>query len=279
MGRKLDALLGRKFKTSKLKTTANLAISRLSLLKNNRLARVTITISDVIQLLRLNHHQQALIRIEQVIKDQNMLDVYDMIHTYCYLLIQMINLVDQVNECPKELEDAVSNLLYAAPRCGEFPELQKIRVILTRRFGKEFANDASELRRNYGVSQKMIQKLSPAQSTLECRMKMLTGIAKDNGVILQLDVSSSEIRKEKVTEKKKFGKKISFFKWKNYKDATQDAFEAVTYVSTTAKISAELIRSESFASDDLDSDSNGNELWYSAKDYNTSEMQQVNVEK
>lgn len=111
------------------------------------------------------------------------------------------------------------------------------------------------------------------------RKKMLTGIAKENGVILQLEISSSEIRKEKVMEKKKFGKKISFFKSKKYKDATQDAFEAEAYVSAAAKTSTELTRSESFASDDSDSDSNGNELCYSAKDYNTLEVQQVNVRK
>ncbi|KAI3778933.1 hypothetical protein L2E82_08323 [Cichorium intybus] len=201
MGKKLDILLGRKFKTSKLKTTINHATSRLSLLKNHRLARFTIARSDVIQLLRLNHHQQALLRVEQVIKDQNMLDVYDMIHGYCHLIIQRINLIEQVNDCPGELKEAVSDLLYAAPRCGEFPELQEIREILTSRFGKEFVNGAIELRRNCGVSQKMVQKLSPGQSSLEYRMKMLTGIAMENGISLQLDIPLPEIKKEKATEK------------------------------------------------------------------------------
>ncbi|CAH1431290.1 unnamed protein product [Lactuca virosa] len=281
MGKKLDALLGRKFKTSKLKTTLNLAIPRLSQLKKHRLARFTIARSDVIQLLRLNHHQQALLRVEQVIKDQNMLDVYDMIHGYCNLLIQRINLIEQVNECPKELEEAVSNLLYGAPRCGEFPELQEIRAILTSRFGKEFADDASELRRNCGVSQTMIQKLSPAQSTLDCRMKILTDIAKENGIILQLDLSSSEIRKEKVVEKKKIEKKMSFSESKNYKDATdaaQDAFESAAYAAIAARAAVELARSESFVSDSSDSNSDGNESFHSAKDYITSQGQQVNLE-
>ncbi|KAI3516752.1 hypothetical protein L1887_15760 [Cichorium endivia] len=139
--------------------------------------------------------------VEQVIKDQNMLDVYDMIHGYCHLLIQRINLIEQVNDCPGELKEAVSDLLYAAPRCGEFPELQEIREIMTSRFGKEFANGAIELQRNCGVSQKMIQKVSPGQSSLEYRMKMLTGIAMENGINLQLEKSLPEIKKEKVVEK------------------------------------------------------------------------------
>ncbi|KAI3516758.1 hypothetical protein L1887_15769 [Cichorium endivia] len=282
MGKKLDALLGRKFKTSKLKTTLNLAICRLSLLKNHRLARFTIARSDVIQLLRLNHHQQALIRVEQVIKDQNMLDVYDMIHGYCDLLIQRINLIDKANDCPGELKEVVSDLLYAAPRCGEFPELQEIRAILTTRFGKEFANCAIELRRNCGVSQTMIQNLSPRQSILECRMKMLTGIAKENGIVLQLETSSPEIKKEKVVEK--IEKVTSFSESKNYKDAAdaaQDAFESAAYAAAAARAAVKLARSESSLYDgdsDSDDSSYGNELLHSGKSYNISKRQQINLE-
>ncbi|KAJ0865979.1 putative vacuolar protein sorting-associated protein Ist1 [Helianthus annuus] len=100
MGRKLDALLGRKFKTSKLEATLNLAISRLSLLKNHRSARFTIALSDLVQLLRLNHHQQALLRVEQVMKDENMLEVYDMINCYCHLLKRKIGLIEKSKYAP-----------------------------------------------------------------------------------------------------------------------------------------------------------------------------------
>ncbi|KVI05352.1 protein of unknown function DUF292, eukaryotic, partial [Cynara cardunculus var. scolymus] len=274
MGRKLDALFGRKFKTSKFKTTLNLAISRLSLLKNNRNARHTISRSDIIQLLHLNHHEHALLRVEQVIKDQNMLDVYDMIHGDCHLLIQRINLIEQANHCPNELEEAASNLLYAAPRCGEFPELQEIRAILTARFGKEFAYGAIELRSNCRVGQKMIQKLSPRQSSLESRVKMLLGIATENGIILQLEESSPQIRKKKlVVDKKqsqlnteakveavasmvlpeKIEKVLSLSEsmkgWRKYRDVTdaaEDAFESAAYAAAAASAAVKLSRLESF---------------------------------
>lgn len=63
MGRKLDALLGRNFKTSKFKATANLAISRVTVLKNQRQARCSIARSDVVQLLNLGYHERALLRV------------------------------------------------------------------------------------------------------------------------------------------------------------------------------------------------------------------------
>lgn len=270
MGRKLDALLGRNSKTSKLKTTLKLAISRLPLLINQRRARFNIARSDIIQLLRLNHHQQALIRVEQVIKDQNMLDVYDMADSYCRLLIQKSNLIEQADGCPEELKEAASSLIYAAPRCGEFPELQEIRGILTKCFGKEFVNGAIELRSNCGVGQKMIQKWSPKWSSLECRLEILAGIAKENGVVLQLEMSSAEIIEEQlVVEKKpsqlntettilpkKIEKVLSFSESmkerRNYKDAAdaaQDAFEAAAYAAAAARAAVELARLESFDSD------------------------------
>lgn len=59
-------------------------------------------------------------------------------------------------ECADELKEALSSLIYAASRCGELPELQEIRRILTSVFGKEFAARAVELRNNCGVNPKVI---------------------------------------------------------------------------------------------------------------------------
>ncbi|KAJ0865980.1 putative vacuolar protein sorting-associated protein Ist1 [Helianthus annuus] len=79
--------------------------------------------------------------------------------------------------CPEELKEAVSGLLYAAPRCGEFPELREIRAILTTRFRNEFS----------AIESKMIQKLSAKEPGLEMRMKVLEEIARENGIVLLLE--------------------------------------------------------------------------------------------
>lgn len=276
MGRKLDALLGRKFKTIKFKATVNLAISRLTVLKIQRQARLTVANSDIIQLLNLNHHEHALLRVDQVIKDQNMLDVYVMVDGYCRLLLQMVNLIEQEKDCPDELKEAASSLLYAAPRCGEFPELQEIRAILTARYGKEFAYGAIELRNNCGVSTRMIQKLSPRQSTLEIRMKILQEIADENDIVLKLDDSSLVLEEVKKLEKSEptiseienksnvlgdeFEEVMSFSesrkgkkKFRDVEHAAQAAFESAAYAAAAARAAVELSRSGSFGSDNPES--------------------------
>lgn len=58
-------------------------------------------------------------------------------------------------DCPDELKEAISSLIFAASRSGEFPELQQIRGELTSKFGKDMAVRSVELRNNCGVDPKV----------------------------------------------------------------------------------------------------------------------------
>ncbi|KAL3619508.1 hypothetical protein CASFOL_037078 [Castilleja foliolosa] len=89
--------------------------------------------------------------VEQVIKEQNMLEMFDLLEGYCSLMLERVNLIEQEKHCPEELHEAVSSLKYADTRCGEFPELQEIHSILTLRFGREFVANAVERHNNCGV--------------------------------------------------------------------------------------------------------------------------------
>ncbi|XP_042023248.1 uncharacterized protein LOC121770577 isoform X1 [Salvia splendens] len=275
MGKKLDALLGRSFKATKFKGTASLAVSRLAVLKNQRRARCSVARSDVVQFLTNNTHDRALLRVEQVIKEQNMLDVFVVLEGYCHLLVERVSLFehnklvigflsdDDDNPhaftltsisislygrfCPEELLEAVSTLIFASTRCGDFPELQELRSIFTLRFGREFAARAVELRNNCGVNPKVIQKLSTRMPSLENKMKVLKEIALENSIELptsetpvEASVSSSE---EKAEDERESGSLRG--KYKDVADAAQAAFESAAYAAAAARIAVELSRSES----------------------------------
>ncbi|KAL5070648.1 hypothetical protein RYX36_021535 [Vicia faba] len=280
MGKKLDALLGRNnFRIDKFKPTVNLAISRLAVLKNQRNARLRQGRSDVVQLLQLpDHHKRALLRVEHVIKEQNMVDVYDEIEGYLYLLIERIHLIAQERECPDELQEAASGILFAASRCGDFPEIQEIRAVLTSRFGKEFASRAIELRNNCKVDPKIVTKLSTRMPSLESRMKLLKEIASENNISLELEQVSSTKYEEQVTnegkknqhkyEKKEEdneGKSDEFSdsfkgrkKYKDVADAAQAAFESAAYAADAARAAVELSRFQSHDPRDDDDDDGDN---------------------
>ncbi|KAL5741615.1 hypothetical protein ACOSP7_028347 [Xanthoceras sorbifolium] len=284
MGRKLDALLGRNFNTSKFKTLAKLAISRIAILKNQHQVRYSQARSDAVELLKLGHHERALHRVEYVIKEHNMLDVLVMTENYCHLLIERVLLIQKNKECPDELKQAISSLIFASSRCGEFPELQKIRGIFTSRFGKEFASCAVELRNSCSVNPKVVQKFSSRQPNLESRLKVLEEISSENGITLHLEDYASAVVEEKLKlddhqkqwkhnesatsddthnfpEELNQGEKLSesVKARKKYKDvaaAAQDAFQSAAYAAAAARAAVELSRSDSQDSDLDDDDDN-----------------------
>ncbi|CAK7326549.1 unnamed protein product [Dovyalis caffra] len=283
MGKKLDAILGRTFKAYKFKAVASLAISRIAIFKHQRQVRCNQARSDVVQLLEQGHHDRALLRVEHVIKDQNMLDVYVMTEGYCNLLIERLHLIEQEKlvsvfnqACPEELREAISGLLYASTRFGDFPELQEIRTTFTSRYGKEFVASAVELRNHCRVNPQMIQKLSTRQPEFERRMKVLKEIASENSIVLQLEESSSTTTEENLNFNKnqnqaqtetltssggtKLGDDLQMLpeaiekdglsdsaharkKYRDVADAAQTAFESAAYAAAAARAAVELSRS------------------------------------
>ncbi|XP_038893459.1 uncharacterized protein LOC120082250 isoform X2 [Benincasa hispida] len=282
MGKKLDALLGRSFKTTRFKALVNLAISRLAVLANQRQVRASHARSDVVQLLQLGHHERALFRVEQVIKDQKLLDAYAIIESYCEVVLERIKLLEHERECPEEIKEAISGLIFASSRCGDFPELIEIRSVITSRFGKEFTARAIELRNNCAVGPMIVQKLSARPSSLEIKLKLLKQIASEHGITLKdleaYEVSTEErvVAEEKKEQPQQETKVESVFqilpeeiekddryadsmrgrkKYKDVADAAQAAFESAAYAAAAARAAVELSQSKSLDHDDLSSPS------------------------
>ncbi|KAL9680128.1 hypothetical protein QQ045_018005 [Rhodiola kirilowii] len=266
MGKKLDALLKRSsLKPSKFKPLVKLAIHRLAVLKNQRQVRCNIAKSDVVEILKLGLHDRALLRVEHVIMEQNMLHVFLMLEAYCNLFFMTIfRIFFSKLSCPDELKGAISSLLYAASRCGdgEFPELQEIRSVFTSHYGKEFAARAIELRNNCGVSTTLIQKLMPS---LESRMSVLKQIADEKGITLQLGESSfgkqantgqtashlasQDAENGRVVDRERYFGSGKANKYENAAEAAQTAFESAAYAAHAARAAVELSRGDSHDSE------------------------------
>ncbi len=57
--------------------------------------------------------------------------------------------------CPLDLKEAISSLIFAAPRCADLPELLQIQGLFAVKYGKEFAAAATELRPDCGVNRRV----------------------------------------------------------------------------------------------------------------------------
>ncbi|KAF7124381.1 hypothetical protein RHSIM_Rhsim12G0082500 [Rhododendron simsii] len=220
MGKKLDALLGRRhLNKSKFKALVKLAVYRPTVLKSQRRARCSIARSDAVQPLNLGHHDRALLRVEPVIKSR---------------------------VCPEELKEAVSSLVYAARRCGQFPELQEMRMIFTSRFGKEIVTCAIELRNNCRVhptneeesSAATEEKFKTEQKQNHPESTAISGGSNHRNGFRNLlnEIESME------------GLLVSLKGTRKYKDVTdaaEEAFKSAAYAAAAARAAVELSRSES----------------------------------
>lgn len=59
---------------------------------------------------------------------------------------------DGCRECPPDLKEGISSLIFAGPRCSELPELLAIRDVFQKKYGKDFVSAATDLRPNAGVN-------------------------------------------------------------------------------------------------------------------------------
>ncbi|CAN6295708.1 unnamed protein product [Urochloa humidicola] len=94
--------------TSRVKKLLKLALSRLATAQRPRLARKSISRGDVSQLLALGHLHRALLRAEQVIEEDNMLQAFDIIELYCKRLIEHAAQLDKPQECNEDIREAVA---------------------------------------------------------------------------------------------------------------------------------------------------------------------------
>uniref|UniRef100_M8D051 Uncharacterized protein n=1 Tax=Aegilops tauschii TaxID=37682 RepID=M8D051_AEGTA len=198
----------RKFskQTRKLKSLLELTVSRVAIARKPRLARKSIASGDVCQLLSLGQTDRALQRVEQVIKEDNMLEALGIIELYCKCLVKKADQLDKpksstsmsmfwarkliclaYRECSEEVKEAAAGLIFAAKRCSDLPELQSARKILADKFGDDFTADAKV--GTAVVDPMLVWKLSGDTTSISLKKKVTKEIAAENNISLDLSKS------------------------------------------------------------------------------------------
>lgn len=102
--------------------------------------------------------EKARIRAEALIRDDNMIEAYEILQLECELLAERIKLIESQKTCPPDLVSTVCDLIYASPRV-DIPELTEIRKQFRAKYGKDFERAALE---NKGgiLNERIVSKLS-----------------------------------------------------------------------------------------------------------------------
>ncbi|CAI5741873.1 unnamed protein product [Hyaloperonospora brassicae] len=146
------------FNVNKLKPNLTMAVHRIGIVKNKKANAALVQRREVARLLREGKEEKARIRVEGIIRDDLMIEGYEILELLCDLLAERANLIKTEFDCPHDMREAVCTLMWAANRT-DVPELAEVKRQLTRKYGQDFEAAAS---RNVDgcVNGRVMQKLS-----------------------------------------------------------------------------------------------------------------------
>ncbi|KAE9614584.1 hypothetical protein Lal_00012192 [Lupinus albus] len=180
------------FNSSKCKTAAKMAVARIKLLRNKREVVVRQMRRDIAMLLQSGQDATARIRVEHVMREQNVLAANEFIELFCELVVARLSIISKQRECPADLKEGIASIVFASSRCSEIPELVSLKKIFEKKYGKEFVSAATDLRPSCGVNRQLIEKLSVRTPPGEVKLKVMKDIAKE----YQIDWDTAESEKE-----------------------------------------------------------------------------------
>lgn len=137
---------------------------------------------ELAQLLESGQDQTARIRVEHVVREEKTMAAYDLIEIYCELIAARLPMIESQKNCPIDLKEAISSVIFASPRCSDIPELMDVRKHMTAKYGKEFISAAVELRPDCGVNRLLVEKLSAKAPDGPTKMKILAAIAEEHNI-------------------------------------------------------------------------------------------------
>lgn len=178
----MKTMLHKSFNPAKCKTALKLSVSRIKLLKNKKEVQLRQLKRDVAQLLQSGQQQTAMIRVDHVIREEKMMAAFDLIEIYSELVVARLPMIEAQKNCPIDLKEAITSIIFASPRCADIPELLDARKHFTAKYGKEFAAAAIELRPDCGVNRNLVEKLSAKAPDVNTKVKVLTAIATEHNV-------------------------------------------------------------------------------------------------
>lgn len=185
-------------KASKCKKLIKKIQCRLKLLKNKRNTIVRQLKDDLSELLKHGHDQTAFDRVEQLYRDEKLVEVYDLLENFCEFILINLPYIRRNKDCPNDINEAMSSLIFASARFGDLPELLEIRKLFQDRYGQRFAKVALELLPGNLVNRQIQEKLSIKSVANDVKGRMLVeiarGILKSGPLMIEY---SSEMQQQK----------------------------------------------------------------------------------
>ncbi|KAL4710445.1 hypothetical protein ACJJTC_008847 [Scirpophaga incertulas] len=167
---------------TKLKTHLRLAINRLKLLEKKKTELTQKARKEIAEYIAAGKSERAKIRVEHIIREDYMVEAMEIVEMYCDLVLARFGLVTQMKELDEGLGEAISSLIWVAPRMHtDVQELKVISDLFTAKYGKIYA-DACRNEKVNTISDKLMHKMSVQSPPKILVEKYLIEIAKNYNV-------------------------------------------------------------------------------------------------
>jgi vacuolar protein sorting-associated protein IST1 len=137
-----------------------MAVSRIQIASNKKAALLKQNMREIAVMLSDEppKEEKAKIRAEALIRDDNLIEAYEILQLQCELLHERIKLIDFAKECPPDLVPVISTMIWASHRV-DIPELALIRKQFRAKYGKSF-EEAALKGENGVLNERVVAKLS-----------------------------------------------------------------------------------------------------------------------
>ncbi|XP_061327754.1 IST1 homolog isoform X2 [Pezoporus flaviventris] len=132
-------MLGAGFKAERLRVNLRLVINRLKLLEKKKTELAQKARKEIADYLAAGKDERARIRVEHIIREDYLVEAMEILELYCDLLLARFGLIQSMKELDSGLAEAVSTLIWAAPRLqSEVAELKIVADQLCAKYSKEY---------------------------------------------------------------------------------------------------------------------------------------------
>ncbi|PKU39409.1 hypothetical protein llap_10288 [Limosa lapponica baueri] len=137
--KKVFIMLGSGFKAERLRVNLRLVINRLKLLEKKKTELAQKARKEIADYLAAGKDERARIRVEHIIREDYLVEAMEILELYCDLLLARFGLIQSMKELDSGLAEAVSTLIWAAPRLqSEVAELKIVADQLCAKYSKEY---------------------------------------------------------------------------------------------------------------------------------------------
>nr|CAG4635066.1 EOG090X0DNH [Alona affinis] len=172
---------------SKLKTNLRLAVNRLKLLEKKNTELALKARKEIADYIAAGKAERAKIRVEQIIREDYLVEAMELLEMYCDLLLARFGLIQQMKTLDEGLAEAISSLIWVAPRMqADVQELKVIAEQLGVKYGKPYSLACRDNAIGT-VSPKLMHKLSVQAPPKILVEKYIIEIAKNYNVPYEPD--------------------------------------------------------------------------------------------